>query len=67
MSKCEHDWVIYPYDANEDEHRLCPECRCWVPKQSVCQACQGTKWINQLAGGNILCPSCRTGEAGKDE
>lgn len=26
----------------------------------VCQACQGTKWINKLAGGNERCPSCVT-------
>lgn len=25
----------------------------------VCQACQGTQWINKLAGGNERCPACR--------
>lgn len=34
----------------------------WLGKEAVqvCQACQGTKWINKLAGGNERCPACRT-------
>lgn len=39
MGKCEHDWIIYPDSADEQKHRLCEQCKCWVFKEDNAGQC----------------------------